>query len=195
VPHDEPELSNPSATMESLNLHLALPETRVTRALDGCVRRVGDALSWIWILLLGIVVLNVLLRYVFGEGRIEFEEIQWHLYSVGFLAGLSYGVVSDDHVRVDFIRRKLSARTQAWVELYGILLLLLPFVALVVIYSVPLIEYSFSLGEVSAAPGGLPFRWLIKSALFAGFTLLGLAAVSRALRVGAFLTTERRGDG
>jgi TRAP-type mannitol/chloroaromatic compound transport system permease small subunit len=184
-------IANPIAALEALNLHLALPQTRVSRALDACVRRVGDAVSWIWIALLGVIVLNVLLRYAFGEGRIEFEEIQWHLYSVGFLVGLSYCVESDDHVRVDFLRRNLSARAQAWVELYGLVLLLLPFVALVLVYTVAFIGHSFSLAEVSAAPGGLPLRWLIKSALLAGFGLLALAAVARVLRVGAFLLTRR----
>jgi len=163
----------------------------MSRVLDRVVRRVGDAISWIWIALLAVVVLNVILRYVFGEGRIEFEEIQWHLYSIGFLAGLSYGVESDDHIRVDFLRRNISARTQAWIELYGILLLLLPFVALVMFYAVPFIGHSFALGEVSASPGGLPFRWLIKSALLVGFLLLAAAAVSRLLRVGAFLLGRR----
>mgnify|MGYP006979346738 CR=1 FL=1 len=57
-----------------------LPETRLSRGLDRLVRRVGDAASWLWLVLLGVVVLNVVLRYLFGEGRIEFEEIQWHLY-------------------------------------------------------------------------------------------------------------------
>jgi len=172
---------------ETPTLHLALPETRASRALDALVRRTGDALSWVWIALLAVIVLNVLLRYAFGEGRIEFEEVQWHLYSIGFLAGLSYCVESDDHVRVDFIRRNMSARLQAWVELYGILLLLLPFVFLVTYYAVPFIGHSFALAEVSAAPGGLPLRWLVKSALLAGFLLLAAAAVSRLLRVGAFL--------
>ena len=173
--------------------HLELPQTATTRALDAFVRRVGDAVSWLWLGLVAIVVLNVLLRYAFGEGRIEFEEIQWHLYSIGLLVGLSYCVESDDHVRVDFLRRNMSLRLQAWVELYGILLLLLPFIALVTIYSVPFIAHAFALGEVSAAPGGLPFRWLIKSALFAGFVLLATASVSRLIRVGAFLLGHEGG--
>jgi TRAP-type mannitol/chloroaromatic compound transport system permease small subunit len=186
-----PPTADPTATMEALELHLALPETPASRFLDACVRRIGDVVSWIWIALLGVVVLNVLLRYAFGEGRIEFEEIQWHLYSIGFLVGLSYCVEADDHIRVDFVRRNLSPRTQAWVELYGIVLLLLPFCALVLVYAVPFVAHSFSLGEVSAAPGGLPFRWLIKSALLAGFALLAVAAVSRLLRVFAFLVAPR----
>ena len=37
-----------------------------------------------------VIVVNVTLRYVFGQGLIQLEELQWHLYSVGFLLGLSY---------------------------------------------------------------------------------------------------------
>ena len=168
-----------------------LPTTPLSRRLDAWIRRIGDAVSWLWLALLGVVVLNVVLRYAFGEGRIEFEEIQWHLYATGFLVALAYGVESDDHVRVDFLRTRMSPRLQAWVELYGILLLLLPFVALVLVYAVPFIGHSFAQSEVSAAPGGLPFRWAIKSMLFVGFALLGLAALSRLLRVGAFLFGDR----
>lgn len=171
-----------------------LPHTRVSHRLDGWIRRIGDAVSWVWVVLLAVVVLNVVLRYLFGEGRIEFEEIQWHLYAVGFLVALGYGVESDDHIRVDFLRERMSKRLQAWVELYGILLLLLPFVALVLVYTVPFVGHSFAQAEVSAAPGGLPYRWLMKSVLFGGFALLGVAGVSRLLRVASYLFSGHRAD-
>ena len=167
--------------------HDALPETRLSLRLDAMIRKIGDFVSWVWVVLLATIVLNVVMRYAFGEGRIEFEELQWHLYAVGFLVGVAYGVESDDHVRVDFVRSRLGLRMQAWVELYGILLLLFPFIALILHASIPLIQYSWNAGEVSAAPGGLPFRWLIKGALFVGFALLGVAAFSRLLRVSSFL--------
>ena len=169
------------------SLHDALPETRLSLRLDAMIRKIGDFVSWVWVVLLATIVLNVVMRYAFGEGRIEFEELQWHLYAVGFLVGVAYGVESDDHVRVDFVRSRLGLRMQAWVELYGILLLLFPFIALILHASIPLIQYSWNAGEVSAAPGGLPFRWLIKGALFVGFALLGVAAFSRLLRVSSFL--------
>ena len=171
-----------------------LPETGLSRRLDRFVRRIGDAASWTWVVLLAVVVLNVLLRYVFGEGRIEFEEIQWHLYAAGFLVALGYALESDDHIRVDFLHERMSQRLQAWVELYGILLLLLPFVSLVLFHSLPFIAHSFAQGEVSAAPGGLPGRWVIKSTLFLGFALLGVAAVSRLVRVASFLFGAREND-
>ena len=164
-----------------------LPRTRLSRRIEGFVRTVGDLVSWLWLALLAVVVLNVLLRYAFGEGRVEFEEIQWHLYAVGFLVALSYAVVSDDHVRVDFLRGRMSPRLQAWVELYGILLLVVPFVALVLVYSLPFVASSWQQAEVSAAPGGLPYRWAIKGTMPIAFALLLLAALARLARVWAFL--------
>lgn len=164
-----------------------LPHTRLSRFIDRWLTQLGQALSWVWLVLLVIIVLNVVLRYVFGEGRIEFEEIQWHLYSLGFLLGLSFAYQADVHIRVDVLHERLAPRTRAWIELYGILLLLLPFITLVLIYSVPFVALSYSLNEVSQAPGGLPFRWLIKAVLPLAFALLALAAVSRLSRVWAFL--------
>ncbi len=164
-----------------------LPHTRLSRRLDAFVQRIGDWSSWLWLVLLVVVVLNVVLRYAFGEGRIEFEEIQWHLYATGFLLALGYSVVSDDHIRVDFLRDRFSPRGRAWVELYGTLLLLLPFAALVLWFALPFVASSWRQAEVSAAPGGLPFRWAIKSMLVAGFALLALAAGARLLRVCSFL--------
>jgi TRAP-type mannitol/chloroaromatic compound transport system permease small subunit len=106
---------------------------------------------------------------------------------VGFLLGLSYALQADTHIRVDVVHERLSLRAQAWIELYGILLLLLPFIALVLIFSVPFVLQSYAVGEVSQAPGGLPLRWAIKAVLPVGFLLLLLAALSRLTRVWTFL--------
>lgn len=164
-----------------------LPDTRVSRIIDPALAAIGRAISWVWLILLVIIVVNVVLRYAFGEGRIEFEEIQWHLYSAGFLLGLSYAYISDAHIRVDVLHERLHPRTRAWIELYGIVVLLLPFITLVLIYSVPFVVQSYQVGEVSQAPGGLPFRWLMKAVLPAGFLLLLLAVISRLSRVWSFL--------
>ncbi len=167
------------------------PHTKFSLWLDHKLNRIGELVSWLWLLLLGVIVVNVLMRYLFGEGRIEFEELQWHLYSIGFLLGLSYANVRDAHVRVDVVRARLSEKLQAWIELYGIILLLLPFVLLVLIYSLPFVHYSFSTSEISGAPGGLPYRWVIKGVLFFAFLLLFLSAISRLSRIGKYLFGEQ----
>ena len=164
-----------------------LPETAFSRWVDAWILRIGQWVSWLWLALLGIIVVNVLLRYAFGEGRIEFEEIQWHIYATGFLLGLSFAYQSDAHIRVDVLHERLSARTQAWLEFYGTLLLLLPFIWVVLFYAIPFAWISFAQGEVSQAPGGLPMRWIIKGMLPLGFALLLLATLSRLSRVWTLL--------
>lgn len=141
---------------------------------------------------MGVIVFNVCARYIFSEGRIEFEEIQWHLYSIGFLLALGYGVTTDSHIRVDVLHERFSERMQAWIDLYGLILFVLPFIALMLIFGVPFVVDSFNRSEVSASPGGLPFRWIIKSVLVIGFGLLGLATISRLSRLSAYLTSNAR---
>lgn len=164
-----------------------LPHTRLSARVDRWILRLGAVTAWIWLALLATIVLNVVLRYVFGEGRVELEEVQWHLYAIGFLAALSLGLVTDDHVRVDVIHERLPLRWRAWIELYGTLLLLAPFITLVLVHAVPFVAAAWRTGEVSQAPGGLPGRWAIKAMLPLGFALLGLAAAARLTRVTSLL--------
>ena len=164
-----------------------LPHTRLSLWISRALQRIAGLVSWVWIALLAVIVLNVTMRYVFGEGRIEFEEIQWHLYAVGFLIGLSACFDTDDHIRVDLLHGRLRPRTRAWIELYGLLLLFVPFVLMVLVYSVPFVAYAYATQEVSDSAGGLPYRWLIKAVLPVAFLLLIVAGFGRVLRLGAFL--------
>ena len=164
-----------------------LPTTPLSRRIDPFLERVGEGVSWLWLLLLAVIVGNVTLRYAFGEGRIELEEIQWHLYSLGFLLGLSYAFQADAHIRVDVLSQRWPPRWRAWLELYGLLLALLPFIALVLWYSMPFVTSSWDASEISPSPGGLALRWLIKAVLPLGFFLLLLAALSRLSRLWVYL--------
>lgn len=164
-----------------------LPQTKLSSAISRIFILLAGILSWIWLLLVGIVVLNVTMRYLFGQGRIEFEEIQWHLYAIGFLIGLATCMDMDNHIRVDALHERMSLKSKAWIELYGLLLLFFPFVTMVLWFSVPFIQYSYSISEISDAPGGLPFRWAIKSVLAISMVLLLVAGISRLLRVSCCL--------
>lgn len=164
-----------------------LPHTAFSIVLRRAFRVLARTLSWVWLLLIAVVVLNVTMRYLFGEGRIEFEEIQWHLYAIGFLIGMATCMDSDNHVRVDVFHDRMAIATKCWIELYGLVLLFLPFVTSVFLFSLPFVAYSFESGEVSDAPGGLSFRWMIKSVLPLSMLLLLFAGLSRLTRVSAFL--------
>jgi TRAP-type mannitol/chloroaromatic compound transport system permease small subunit len=145
---------------------------RLTRLLDG----IGSVVSWVWLALIGVIVLAVVLRFVFGIGRIELEELQWHLYAIGFLSGIVGCAVHDRHVRVDVLRERMSPRLRDWIDLYGLLIFQIPFVVLVLYSALPLVYESFISSEKSASAGGLPYRWVIKAVLPIAFAGVGFAS-------------------
>lgn len=167
--------------------HTELPLTGPSAALDGIVARIGKYLSWLWLVLVGVILYSVVSRYVFAHGSVMLEEVQWHIAGLVWLIGLSYTLVVDDHVRVDVFHEKLSLRAQAWIELAGILILLLPFLGIALWESVFYFWSSYLQNEESQAPGGLPARWVLKFCLPLAFFLLVLATISRLLKATALL--------
>jgi TRAP-type mannitol/chloroaromatic compound transport system permease small subunit len=159
-----------------------LPRNRFSNAIDSVIVRAGDAASWLWPILVVVVVLQVVLRYGFGQGSIMFEELQWHIYAVGFMIGLSYAADVDRHVRVDVIVERFSLRTRGWIELVGLAFFLVPFAIIVAYEGIAYAKSAWDFSEVSAAPGGLPYRWVLKSFITIAFVLLSLTAISRLTR-------------
>ena len=166
---------------------LDFPRTAISDVLDAIVGAFHLVINWIWVVLIVLIVVNVLLRYVLGTNFIALEELQWHLFAVGWLIGLAYAMKLDGHVRVDVLADRLRPRTRAWIELIGLVLFVLPLCYIMIRDGWPFVERAWRINEVSAAPGGLPHRWVIKSVIILAFSLLALAAVSRILRVTASL--------
>ena len=166
---------------------IALPITAFSRTVDRLINWVGEFASLLWTILMLVIVFQVVLRYVFGLGSIMLEEVQWHLYAVGFLLGLSFTEVHERNVRIDVLAEGWSQRTRLWIELFGICCFLLSFSLIVVWFAIPFVVTSWQLNEVSASPGGLPWRWALKSFLVTAFVLLALAGMGRLTRVWAAL--------
>ncbi len=182
-----------SAAIDDLHHHddEVMRDTRLSSAIDRLVGLIGEAFSWLWLVLLAVIIGNVILRYVFSQGMIELEELQWYLYAAAWLVGLSYTFIYDGHVRVDVVHDRLSLRGRMWLEFLGLTLLFLPFVVFVVYYAIPFVELSWRTGETSTSANGLPARWLIKGCLLFSFGLLFLVGLARLLRV---LATLRHGS-
>jgi len=170
-----------------LQHHTELPTTRISLWLDGALRRAGEWFSWLWLGCVAAILISVVARYVFSEGSVMLEEIQWHIASMAWLIGLSYAFVHDSHVRVDVIHERLGLRKQAWIELLGLVLLALPFLLIGTWLAWPYFHESYLQGEVSQAPAGLPYRWAMKFFLPLAFALLVIAAVSRVFKCTALL--------
>lgn len=150
--------------------------------IDNGVITLGKLISSCYALLIVIIILQVVLRKGFHAGLISLEELQWYLYGAGVMFGMSYAQAKDSHVRVDLFYNNFSARTRHLVEILGILILLLPFLILIFYHSLDFVYDSFRTMESSAAPAGLPYRWIIKAVIPVSIGLLMLAVVNRLYR-------------
>jgi len=172
---------------------IKLKNFSITKKIDNFILFIGSFFDWIWIVLIAVIIGNVVLRYVFKSGMIELEELQWHLYAIGWLVGLSSTYVVDSHVRVDALSDKFSFKKKLWFEFFGILLLFLPFIILVFYYAIPFFELSWVSNERSNSANGLPARWLVKGFLGFSFFLLMVAGFSRLIKVvGTILQNEKK---
>ncbi|MEM6830084.1 MAG: TRAP transporter small permease subunit, partial [Bacteroidota bacterium] len=141
-------------------------------------KAIGNAVSWLSLALIVIIVVDVFLRYVFNVTSAVSFEMEWHLFGTLFLLGAAYALQQDRHVRVDVFYQHFSAKGKAWVNLIGTGILLVPFCVVALIESVGFVVNSYSFRETSPDPGGLPARYVIKSAIPIGLFLLLLQGIS-----------------
>ena len=144
----------------------------------------GRAVSWLSLCMVLVTFTVVVLRYAFDLGWIWLQESVTFMHAALFLIGASYTLKHQGHVRVDIFFRRFSPRTQAWVDLLGSLLLLLPVCLFIFYVSWDYVSQSWALHEGSREAGGLDGVYLLKS-LILGMALLlilqGLAMVIHTL--------------
>jgi len=148
------------------------------RFIDQLNNKIGEWVSWLSTILVLIFCYDVVNRYVFNYSNPAIFELEWHLFALIFLLGAAYTLNGDRHVRVDVFYTKFSKKQQALVNLVGGLLFLIPFCIIIIQAGVPYVRNSYLMNESSSDPGGLPYRFLIKSVIIVGFVLLLLRAVS-----------------
>ena len=149
--------------------------------IEQIIRRIGQAASWVCLVLVGIVCASVILRYAFGISSLAFDELQWHIYSASFLLGFSFATVERTHVRNDILYNSFSLIWQKRIDLFSHLILVVPFCLIVIYHSWDFVLWSWKQNEGSIDPGGLSDRWIIKSFLLIGFFLFAAACLTRSI--------------
>ncbi len=157
--------------------------------------RVGKVISSLNLLLIIIVCIDVVVRYLFKQSSAAFYELEWHLFAFVFLVAAGWTLRHERHVRVDIFYAKASPRVQAVIDIFGVLLLLLPFSLTLIATGFPYALIAFESGEGSPDTGGLPFRWIVKSAIVVGAGLLTLQGVAMLLEKVLVLIEEKERAG
>lgn len=156
----------------------------IISAIDALTEWVGRIASWLILALVLLICYDVAMRYLFQQGSVALQELEWHLFALIFLLGSAYTLKYDEHVRVDilFQSRFVSDKQRALINIFGTVLFLFPFCILILISGWPFVENAFYYNEGSPDPGGLPYRYLLKGSLLVAFGLLILQGFSGLLK-------------
>lgn len=158
-----------------------------SRLVDGLSERVGRAMIWLVLIVVVVSACNAVMRYSIDWSSNSLLEIQWYLFSAIFLLSAGYVLLNNEHIRIDIIAGRLSARAQNWIDVFGILVFMLPMVMLLTYLSWPVFTLAWSSSEMSPNPGGL-IRWPVRLLMPVGFLLLTLQGLSELIKRIAFLT-------
>lgn len=145
---------------------------KTKQAIDKITDKTGKYISWLTTILVLLVCYDVAARYIFKFSSVAVQELEWHIFAAIFLLGASYTLKTNQHVRVDLVYSRLTPKKQAFIDLAGTLVFLIPFCIIIIISSENFVINSFIMGESSPDPGGLPARYIIKAILPISFFLL-----------------------
>jgi TRAP-type mannitol/chloroaromatic compound transport system permease small subunit len=159
---------------------------RLSGLIDALTERVGKAARWLILLTALISAGNATARYALNISSNAWLEVQWYLFAAVFLLCAGYALKHNQHVRVDVVASRLSRRAQAWIEIFGTLLFLMPMALVILALSWPVFVDSWRSGEVSSNANGLVL-WPARLLVPAGFALLVLQGLSELIKRIAFL--------
>ncbi len=156
----------------------------VISLLEGIVKRAGQAVSWLTVIMVLVMFTSVALRYWFDTSWIWLQESVTWMHAAVFMLAAAFTLAEEEHVRVDIFYRRLSPKQQALINAVGTLIFLLPFAGFLTWVSWRYVELSWAIRETSSESGGLPYPWipLMKSFIPATALLLVLQGLAMLLR-------------
>lgn len=147
---------------------------------------IGRGLIWLVLVAVLLSAGNAIVRKTLNTSSNAMLEIQWYLFAAVFMLGAGYAFLRNAHVRIDFVSNLLSPRARNWIDVLGILFVLIPFCVMMIDFSWPLFLRAWQSGEMSQNAGGL-IRWPVLLFMPLGFLLLMLQALSELVKRVAFL--------
>ena len=153
----------------------------ISRGIDRFSVAVGRGVSWLILAAILVSAANAISRKAFSISSNAYLELQWYLFGAAFMLAAAYTLQRNEHIRIDVVSGNLSKRTRDWIDLFGHVFFLMPFVLLMLYLLVPYVSRSVRNQEMSGSASGL-IIWPAKAILLAGFALLFLQAVSEIIK-------------
>lgn len=150
---------------------------KIESLFDKMSKILGNLTALATVLMVINVFFDAMARYLFNWGSVGLQEMEWHLLSVVILLGIPFTLMEEGHVRVDVIFDRLGHKKQAVINIIGTIIFIMTFALLIATGSISFVVESFVSGETSNDPGGLPYRWIVKSLIPFSFFLLAFMGI------------------
>ncbi|MDF1581446.1 MAG: TRAP transporter small permease subunit [Desulfuromonadales bacterium] len=152
----------------------------IEKSINGINEKIGYLTSFLILPLVLVVAYEVVMRYLFNAPTIWVFEATTLIYGTHFMIGIAYTHKHDGHVAIDVFESRLPERLRTILRLIVNLLLFMPTVGMLSIWSVIYAADSWRNWEhasTSWAPPLYPFKTLMAI----GFILLLLQGVAKGL--------------
>lgn len=166
---------------------------RFTRYVDAFNDRVAIVASYLVLLACLVSGANAAIRYALDRGSNAWLELQWYMFAGIVMFGTAKLLRVNEHVRVDIIYGGRESRTKALIDLFGLLVFLMPTVVLMIYLSWPFVIDSYLSQEMSSNAGGL-IRWPFKVIVPLGFALLAVQGLAEIIKRVAYLRGQLQMD-
>ncbi|MDO5621339.1 MAG: TRAP transporter small permease subunit [Paracoccus sp. (in: a-proteobacteria)] len=153
----------------------------LSRGIDRINSLIGRSVSWLILIAVLVSAGNAIIRKTLNISSNAWLELQWYLYGGAFLLAAAYTLKENEHIRIDILYGRWSRRVQHWIDLFGHVFFLLPFLLVSLYFIQPWFMRSFRNGEMSMNAGGL-ILWPAKALLLASFILLLAQAISEIIK-------------
>ncbi len=157
------------------------PLVSIARAIDRFTEFVGKSVMWLILVAVLVSATNAIVRKLFNISSNSWLELQWYLFGAAFLGAAAYTLQQNEHIRIDIFYGSRSRRTQHWIDLFGHVFFLMPFVVLMIWQLVPYALQAYHSGQISTNSGGL-IIWPARALLAAGFILLFAQGISEIIK-------------
>lgn len=163
---------------------------RIALALDTVSTQIGGAARWFALGLVIVTATVVIQRYIFGYASTKLQESVIYMHALLFLLASASTLLVDGHVRVDILYSKATERGKAWIDLLGTYLTLIPMSALILWASTGYMNSTWRILERSRESDGLPFVFLLKTAIPLFAIMMILQGISMACRAALTISGE-----
>lgn len=154
----------------------------VLKTIDSVTEWSGKITSWLCVVLMLIITLEVLMRYVFNAATIWSYETSEMIGCTIFVMAFAYAMKHEAHVRIDIIRDRLQPRGKAIIDVAGSLICFFPLIVLLVFVSATWALDSWKNSEIMVHgawyPPAAPWRTVIVIGLIL-FVFQGIAEFFR----------------